>query len=161
MQISTDKWHSASYSAQAYVGCSSPSFRPISPQLGIQQSVMYDLCDTRPIDTILALEYHRSLPVQITLLGNRGTCVWTTCPQSPHEETELNHQPLQRESNILNTTPPFPWKWQCILKCTHYSTKYSALEQLRFCTHCCILLLLLLLILLSLLMLLKYYTAMW
>ena len=45
------------------------------------KSVTHNQCDARPTVTFPAAWHHRPLTGTIILLGDRGTCVWTTCPR--------------------------------------------------------------------------------
>jgi len=57
---------------------------------------------------------------QITLLGDRGTCVWTTCPGSLPESEAADirtRDRLSRKYNAVTTTPPGHFKWRMWISC--------------------------------------------
>jgi len=76
------------------------------------KSVTHGHCDARPTVTSPATGHHRPLTgtkLYTVLLGDRGTCVWITCPRLLPESWTAEIQTrdlLSRESNALTTTPP-------------------------------------------------------
>ena len=51
-------------------------------------------------------EYQKYMLLWLYCLVNRGTCVWTTCPELLHGAECLGLEPLSCKSDALTTTPP-------------------------------------------------------
>ena len=95
-QNSTRKKQSLPYSTKsAYSGCSSPSPRPWARRW--RTTNVCDACTSAMSDLYSCLPGRKASPsigwYQIILLGDRGTCVLTTCPGFQSTTGRLGFQP--------------------------------------------------------------------